>query len=166
MAKVSQSSQMIRVSNELIDLIPELNRLARSGQPIAQLIQQMIDRIDQGEPDEVDSHQTTFDINVDSTPAAAADLSATAPPAADTALLEILHRLEQKIDRALAQPSASAAPAAPAEIVNIQQLIERSGIPFGQLAAAARTSGQGLEKVLEQRTGYRSLGNGNFIKQA
>lgn len=153
MAKTSQSSQMIRVSNEIVELIPELNRLAREGKPIADALQKMIDRLTHGTPDTVDSSGDQ------------GDRTSTTPAPADPELLEILQRLEGKIDRIAAQPKQQPQ-AAPAEILNFEELMRRKGVNWAQLSMQSRTSGLPIEKVLEQRCpDFRYLGSGNYIKR-
>ncbi|WP_088895018.1 hypothetical protein [Leptolyngbya ohadii] len=152
MTRLSQSSQMKRIVNEVVPFVDELNRLVRSGKPVEAELQKLIDRLSKTEPDEVD---------INSCPPASSPTAAPDPGLA--AVLEKLAQMEQTIlDRLSRQPQAQAAPA---EITNTSQLIEQSGIPFGQLAAQARTAGEPLEKVLERRTGYRHIGSGNFIRQ-
>lgn len=141
----TKSSKMLRVHNEIAPILPQLNELARQGKPVADALQKMIDRLFQPDQDEPASDPAPVDSFI---------------AAPDPGLLEIMQRLEQKIDRLSQQPHQ----AAPAEILTTNQLIERSGIPFGQIAAAARTTGQPLETVLAQRTGCRHLGNGTFAK--
>jgi hypothetical protein len=45
----SKSSQMKRIANEIADLIPDLNRLAKEGKPIVAAVQQTIEAVDRGE---------------------------------------------------------------------------------------------------------------------
>lgn len=50
----SKSSQMKRIANEIADLIPDLNRLAKEGKPIVAAVQQTIKAVDRGETSAAD----------------------------------------------------------------------------------------------------------------
>jgi hypothetical protein len=156
----TKSSKMLRVHNEIAPLLPQLNELARQREPIADAIQRAIASLaqpDQMEPAEEDITPALDDDQDDHS----------SSHVSDPGLASVLEKLAQMettiLNRIAAQPHQPQQ-AAPAEILTTNQLIERSGIPFGQLAAQARTSGQSLETVLAQRSGYRHLGSGTFAK--
>lgn len=155
----TKSSRMLRVHNEIAPLLPQLNELARQGEPIADAIQRAIANLAQ-----IDRTEPYDQNDIIPAPADNQDDRPDAPDPGLAAIMERLAQMEQTIlDRIAAQPQQQAA-AAPAEILSTYQLIERSGIPFGQLAVQARTSGSPLESVLAQRTGFKYLGGGNFLK--
>ncbi|MEP0911804.1 hypothetical protein NDI45_12860 [Leptolyngbya sp. GB1-A1] len=101
---------MIRVSNEIIELVPQLNRLAREGKPIAGALQDLIDRLTQDVPAEpVGTPHAELDSR-----------SSAAPDPGLAAVMERLWQMEQAILDRIEVHQAT-----PAGLALLDELIDR-----------------------------------------